>query len=192
MKGIGAGVGLISILLAAGLIFYMTWGGPGNPGYVRPALEAKRDTEKMANAISGRDEKGQAVTDSITYEATAKGILIKTVVPGGALDVKFGLNPGDLITELGPLTVDQFSGSDATARDYMQAQYARPDSWTIRRGNQRLSLPQDRNVGITPVPTPTPAPAGSDPSAQPNQNPPEQRTNPRKQANDLMKKIEQH
>ncbi len=193
MKGIGAGVGLIGILLAAGLIFYMTWGGPGNPGYVRPAMEAKRDTEELANALSGRDSKGAPVTDSITFETTPKGILVKTVVPGGALDAKYGLKPGDLITDLGPLTADQFTGSDGTARDYMQAQYARPDEWTVRRGDQKISLPRDRNVGVAPV-VPTPdqpavaTPQSDAPAAPAN----EQRGNPRKQAHDLLKKIETH
>ena len=75
----GAGVGLIGLLLTAGIIFYLAWGGPNNPGYVRPALEAKKQTEVMTNALSGRDEQGTPVTDTITYEPSPKGIVVSAV-----------------------------------------------------------------------------------------------------------------
>jgi hypothetical protein len=185
----GAGIGLIGILLAGGIIFYLTWGGPGNPGYVRPALETKRDTEVLTNAISGRDAQGQAVTDSITYEATGKGILIQTVTPGGALDVKFGLKPGDVIVELGPLAVDQFANSDDAARDFMQAQYARPDSWVVIRNGKKIRLPEDRNIDAA---VPAPGTAVVNPANPANPQPAPQRNNPLKQARDLTNKIESH
>ncbi len=192
MRGIGAGIGLISILLAAGVIFYLTWGGPGNAGSVRPALEAKRDAEELTNTISGRDSNKVPVTESITYETTPKGIVVKSVIPGGALDVKYGLKPGDIIVELGPLPLEQWTSSDGAAKDFMMAAYGRPDAWVVRRGSQKLTLPQDRNVGAAPAtPSVDGSPAVADPSPA-NPNPNEGRGNARKQAQDLMKKIEQH
>ncbi len=189
MKGLGAGVGLIGILLVVAFGFYMMFGGPGNPGYVRPAMEAKRDTEELANTISGRDSNKVPVTESITYEVTAKGILVKTVDPNGALGQKFGLRPGDLIIDLAGIASEQFAGSPSDAKAYMQGQFAR-EPWMVRRGDQKLNLPQDRNVGIetTAAPTPPDATAVEPTTPQPNQP----RGNARNQARDLVNKIESH
>jgi hypothetical protein len=192
MKGIGAGFGLIGLLLVGGFIFYMQFGGPGNPGYVRPAMEAKRETEQLANTLSGRDDKGAPVTESIAYEVTDKGILVQSVTPGGALDVKFGLKPGDLIVDLAGIGHEQFAGSPENAKAFMQGQYAR-EPWLVRRGNQRLSLPLDRNVAA-PVDLAS-APAAPDAATNAPATPAapaEPRTNPQNQVRDLMKKIESH
>lgn len=192
MKGIGAGIGLIGLLMGVGLMFYLSFGGGSNPGYVRPALEAKRDTEQLANAVSGRDAQGAPVTDSITFEVEPKGVRVKTVDPQGALAKQFGLIPGDLITEIGPLAADQFATSHDAARDFMQAQYARPDSWTVVRGTQRIKLPDQRNVGVGTVTPPPAAPSAPDANVESNPQTNEPRTNPRNQVRDLMKKIESH
>ncbi|MBC7785665.1 MAG: hypothetical protein H7144_17685 [Burkholderiales bacterium] len=189
----GAGIGLIGLLLAGGIIFYMMWGGSGNPGYVRPALEAKRDAEVMTNAVSGRDEKGAAVTESITYEMSNKGAVVKTVVAGGAMDKKYGLKPGDVITEIGPLGVDQFGGSQGSAGEFMQASYARPESWTVLRGGQKIRLPEERDTPVSNTAasnTPAPTAATQEPAAPGVA--PVQRMNPKKQALDVVKQIEQH
>lgn len=187
MKGVGAGIGLIGLLIGVGLIFYLTFGGGSNPGYVRPALEVKRESETLVNAVSGRDSSGVPVTDSITFDIESKGIRVKTVDPQGALARKFGLLPGDLITEIGPLTVDQFATSVSDAKVHMQAQYARPDSWTVVRGNQRIRLPEQRNVGTTTGSLSAPADGASpEPEAQSSQP----RTNPRNQARDLADQLQ--
>lgn len=191
MKGLGAGIGLIGILLVAAIGFYMAFGGPGNPGYVRPAMEAKRETQELTNTISGRDSKGAPVTDSITYEVNDKGILVLTVDPNGALGQKFGLRAGDLIIDLAGIGCEQFAGSPTDAKAYMQGQFAR-EPWMVRRGDQKLNLPQDRNVGIdTTVATPTPTPEAT--SVEPTTPQPNQpRGNARNQARDLVNKIETH
>lgn len=190
MKGIGAGIGLIGLLMGVGIMFYLTFGGPGNPGTVRPALEAKRETQEMVNAVSGRDANSVPVTESITFELEPKGVRVKTVDPQGALAKQFGLQPGDLITEIGPLPASQFATSISDATAFMQAQYARPDPWTVVRGTQRIKLPDERNVGLETAPPPQPTAQQPEAPANPPANEP--RTNPRNQAMDLMKKIESH
>ncbi len=199
----GAGFGLIGLLICGGIIFYLMWGGPGNPGYVRPAMEAKKDATEMTNSISGRDEKGQNVTESIKYETNAKGILVKSVVSGGALEKKFGLKAGDLITEIGPITADQFGGSDGSARDFMMAQYGRPDEWTVIRNGQKIRLPSDRNVPsvTTAKPPEQPKPAqpaekkpeesAAKPEEQPNPQQPIKSNTAKGQALDIVKQLDQ-
>lgn len=186
MKGIGAGIGLIGLLIGVGLMFYLTFGGGSNPGYVRPALEAKKDTETLVNAVSGRDSDGIPVTDSITFDIEPKGIRVKTVDPQGPLAQKFGLLSGDLITDIGPLSADQFATSVSDAKAYMQAQYARPDSWTVIRGNQRIRLPEQRHVGMNTDSSAAPA-EGASPAPEVISQP---RTNPRNQARDLADQLQ--
>jgi hypothetical protein len=192
MKGIGAGIGLIGLLMGVGIMFYLSFGGGTNPGTVRPALEAKRETKELVNAVSGRDANSVPVTDSITFTLEPKGVRVKTVDPQGALAKQFGLIPGDLITEIGPLAADQFATSESDAKAFMQAQYARPDAWTVVRGTQRIKLPEQRNVGLESVATPPAVPTTPETNVESNPPANEPRTNPRNQARDLMKKIESH
>jgi len=179
----GAGFGLIGLLLVGGLIFYMTWGGPGNPGYVRPALEAKREAEVMTNAISGRDTQGVPVTETMTYEPTQKGIVVLTVVPGGAMDIKYGLRAGDVILEIGTLVAGEQAADPSSAKAFLQDGYGRNATLLVRRGEQKITLPDQRTIGV---------PSQTSPTSLSSFATPEQRTNARNQARDVVKKIQTH
>ena len=170
-----AGIGLIGLLLSVAIIFYMMFGGPGNPGYVRGDLEAQKQADKEVEQISGKDSNGKLATDSVTIEASDKGILVKNVESGGAFDQHFGLQTGDVILDIGPLDAKTQASDDSTAKAYLHDAYARNEQLVVQRGPKRLTLPDDR----TPPPPGTPQPQ-------------QQRMNPMLQAHNLVNKIESH
>ncbi len=182
----GAGFGLVGLLLCGAIIFYMMWGEGGS---AQTSLEAKKHSEEIVNKVSGRDEQGAAVTAAISFEDAPKGLLVKSITPGSALEKKYGLKVGDIVLEAGPLELK----AQPSPQESIQLAYARDDTLVVMRGVQKITLPNDRNVGVAPptpsvaIPTPAPAPADTTPPA-----PPVKRTNPQGQAHDLLKKIESH
>src|SRR5687767_12648546 len=96
----GAGFGLVGLLLCAGIVFYLMW---GDKGTVQTSKQAKDHAEEVIHQATGRDSQGAVVTDAITYEEAPKGLLVKTIIPGSALEKRYGLKPGDVILEAGAL-----------------------------------------------------------------------------------------
>lgn len=176
----GAGFGFVGLLLCAGIIFYLTFGGPGNPGSARTALDAKEHSEEIANKVSGRDDQGAAVTEAVNFEESPKGLFVKTITAGSALEKKYGLKAGDVILEAGPLELK----AQPSPQESIQLAYARDDTLTVLRGTQKITLPNDRNAGAAPT---EPAAVNQPPAAAP-----EKRTNPQSQARDLLKNIPSH
>lgn len=158
------GVGLLALLLGVALIFYLMFaGGPGGKGSVGQALETKKTTEKQVNEIAGRDEQSKPVTDSITYDTNDKGIVVTSVVPGGAMEQKYGLKAGDIILEVGPLVAKELAGD---AKGSLMLAYSRNDNLIVQRAGQRVTLPI--------------------PAAQGVYVPPPQRTTPRSQLEGVL------
>ena len=145
----GAGIGLIGLLLCAGITFYLMFGGPGNPGTVRTDLEARKQANEFGNQISGKDVNGEIVTKSIAFQAGSRGIEVSNVTRGGAFDMKYGLQSGDVILEIGPLDAKQQASDNGTADAYLRDAYARGEQLVVNRGVQQLTLPDQRQTAPT-------------------------------------------
>jgi hypothetical protein len=178
------GVGILAVLLGVAIIFVVMF-GIGGKGSVGTALDAKKSVESDIGQISGRDATGKRLTETIAFETTPAGAAVTSIDAGGALQTQYGLQPGDVIVEIGPLGRDQIN-SDSDAKAYLSDAFGRKDSLTILRKGQRLKLPDQRDVGLVATPQPTAPPAAA---PAPTDLP---RNTPKGQALDLMKKIESH
>jgi hypothetical protein len=160
------GVGLLALLLGVGLMFYLMFGA-GGKGSAGQALEAQQQAQSVGNQLSGKDESGKLVTQSIKFEAGLKGIAVSEVTPGSPFDTLYGLKAGDVITEIGPLDAKTQAADNSTADAFLRTAYAQAQTLTVQRDGQRLTLPQPAAPG-----TATPAP---------------QRTTPRNQLEGILK-----
>lgn len=187
----GAGFGFVGLLLCAGIIFYLMWGGPGTDGgTVRRNLEAKKHAEETVKELTGRDDRGESVTAAVTWEEAPKGLLVKSIAPGSTIEQKYGLRAGDIIVEAGALEIK----GQPDPQGSVQFAYSRNEKLIVLRNNQKITLPDQRNVGDAPVPAApeeatAPTSANETPAPAPAHEP---RTNPKSQARDLLKKIETH
>ena len=162
-----AGIGLLSILIAAAIIFYISFGGP-NGGVEGNALKQGKDMREQGNQIAGRDENGVPASESIKLDAVnndghLRRIKVVSVVPGGPFDAAYGLKAGDEITEIGGLGVDMnddFKLAEAQVFESLQ----RNQPLTVRRDGQTMTLTPKSALsdfhpelfgkpGATPVPS---------------------------------------
>jgi hypothetical protein len=185
------GLGILALLLGVGLMFYLMFGS----GYGKGVSDANKQMKEDAQGFSGRDAEGTPVTETVTFEPAEKngkvtGIRILTVVPGGAMEKKYGLRPADIVygDTASPFDTVVSNADDCKTFLHTAYQYNRP--LEVDRSGQKIRLPEQRNVGPAPVsatPAPQP-PAVPAPTNQPN-NPP---ANATEKTRDLLKKIESH
>ncbi|MDB5327168.1 MAG: hypothetical protein JWM57_2737 [Phycisphaerales bacterium] len=157
------GVGLLALLLGVALIFYLMFAG-GGKGSVGQALETKKQSEQQIYSSVGRDQNAKLASDSIQFDTNDKGVVIQAVTAGGAFDTKYGVRAGDVITEIGPLTVKDVAGD---AKGALNLAFARNDTLMVLRSGQRITLPQATAPGYVV--------------------PPPQRTTPRSQLEGILK-----
>jgi C-terminal processing protease CtpA/Prc len=134
------GVGLLALLLGVALIFYLMFAS-GGKGSVGQALQVQKETQSFGNEISGKDAEGKLVTQSIVFDAGAKGIVVQSVTAGGAFATKYGLQAGDVILEIGPLVAKDQAADNHTADAYLRDAYARSEPLVVQRAGQRVTLP---------------------------------------------------
>jgi len=164
--------GLVSILISVALILLLFAGplGTGGQSYLGGIAQQRKQAMSQANQWSGKAADGsEKATDSITFEITDRNgspeaILVKTVRQGGTMHVRYGLMPGDQITQIGPLPVrgGGIISDESSARDFLADGFARNMPLTIRRADATLVLPVPDFVAPAFVPLPlTTQPAGA-------------------------------
>lgn len=156
----GAGIGLIGLLLVAGITFWIMFGGKDQGGgYVRQELETREKETAIVNGIGGKDASGALVTDSITYVVEPdRGIMITTLEQKSPFDIKYGMRAGDRVIELGPLPVKGMVSTDAEARDQLINAYQHSFQIVVERAGQKLTLPDERVDAVSPAGSPTDQP----------------------------------
>ena len=146
----GAGIGLLGLLVVMAIIFYVSYGnlGKGAPnGYVGHVLEKGKEAREQGNQIAGRDAEGVPVSESIKTDEVDVGgqfkrIKVVSLVPGGAFDTAYHLQPNDEVSEIGGLGVDMNNDYGlAQARLFEAIQ--RNEPLTVVRGGQKLTLTPD-------------------------------------------------
>jgi hypothetical protein len=112
-----------------------------------PVAEKGHQLQPIAQQIAGRDENGVDAGRSITYEPDfkdnqLKGLFVKTLVPGGAMEKHYGLQVDDEITQIGELTMDTFNGDQNLAEaDVMEEGYQKGRPLTVVRNGNTMLLP---------------------------------------------------
>ena len=140
-----AGIGLVSILMVVGIILMVAFSGP-HGGYVPTVINAGNSGQQQAGQISGHDENGTPVSDTIALteqdssDGQLRGLTVKNVLPTSPMVTSYGLMIGDEITEIGGLALrDNFSDPEL-AKDEVYEAYSQNKSLTILRAGQQLTI----------------------------------------------------
>ena len=165
--------GLVSLLVVVGIIMLLF------STYQAPMLKKGKSAQDDARQMAGRDEDNAPVTDAVKLDAQDRngrmvGAVVASITAGSALQNHYGLQNGDVITAMGPLSVKDHMGSPDEARDFLLDAYQKQQPLVVMRGWEQLTLPLDPAVAAAaaPVPAPVPAPTataadGSAPAAPP-------------------------
>lgn len=141
-----AGIGLVSLLMVVGIILMVAFSGP-HGGYVPTVLNAGNSGQQQANQISGHDENGIPVSETIALEEQdssdghLRGLTVKTILPTSPMVSSYGLTAGDVITEIGGLSIRDSDPELAKAQVYES--YMRNQSLTVLRNGQQLTINPD-------------------------------------------------
>lgn len=133
-------LGLVSLLVVIAIMLFVF------KFYSAPVLKEGKKTQDKARQIAGRDEDGNNATDSMTLEeqnagGKMTGVLVTKVAPGGAMEKHFGFLEGDVIVQVGPLTVKDNFTSAGEAKDYLLDAFQRNSNVIVMRGWDRVTLP---------------------------------------------------
>ena len=154
--------GLVSLLVVLGIIMLLF------STYSAPMLKKGKTAQDDARQIAGRDENNAPVTDAVTLDGQDRngrmvGAVVADIVAGSTLQSHYGLQKGDVIMEMGPLSVKDHMGSPSEAKDFLLDAYQKQQPLIVMRGSERLALPEDPMFGRTAAaaPSPTAPPTGS-------------------------------
>lgn len=172
--GIGAGIGLIGLLITMGIGLYV-WSS-----YTAPVASRGMTARDDAARIAGVDEEtGMKNSDSITLAAQdsggrLRGILVTAIVANGPMQKQMGLAAGDVIVEIGMagslMKVSDYPGGADMAIASVYEAPQRKQQLAVMRGGQRIVLPMPPGAAAPPA-TPVPAASPGNPSPTPAPTP---------------------
>lgn len=150
MRMLGAGIGLLSLLIVVGIMLYLFAGptGPGGASYGRTLATKNQEMTQQANQFSGRDERGRPLRETLTLAPSPesgpmRGVLVETIEADGIAATHFGLQAGDEITQIGPQEVGGFIITDAdAAATFLEEAFARGQTIRVHREGEVLTLPK--------------------------------------------------
>jgi S1-C subfamily serine protease len=142
-------LGILGALIALVIVWIYVLNNP----QTQVAIKNVQNAQQQAQAISGHDSHGRPVEWSITLDTEnaggkMSGVVVTSIIAGGAMEKHYGLRKGDLIVEIGPLPVSQM-GSAAEAKDLLVGAYQRNDSITVVRDERRMTLPVEAPAPAT-------------------------------------------
>jgi hypothetical protein len=137
------GFGLISLLLAAGIIFYLSFGYGKHGGYEGEALYQGKVLGSQAQQLNGKDENNISAQDSIVLEdvmagSELRGEKVVSLIPGGPMATAYGLEPGDQVIQAEQMDL---RGSDGSlAKTLVVESYSKNQPLVVLRNGQELTL----------------------------------------------------
>lgn len=144
-----AGIGLLTLLIGAAIIFYVAFGGKDG-GVVGTDLKAGKIAQDQVNQMGGKDENGMKAEDSIVMNEIMSGselrrLSVVSLVPGGPMESAYGLMAGDEIVQANQL---ELRGMDpGLAKSWVITGYASNQPLMILRNGQPMTL--NPNTAIT-------------------------------------------
>lgn len=153
-------LGLVSLLVVLGIIMLLF------SIYEAPMLKRGASARQQAQQIAGRDEDNAPVTDAMVLEAQdhngrMEGAVVKSVVAGSAIETHYGFQAGDVILQLGELTVRDSMNSPGEVKDFLLKAYQENRPVVVMRGFERVTLPLEvpaRNAAASAAPPTQQAP----------------------------------
>ncbi len=191
-----AGVGLVGLLVAVGLMMYLF------AQTQIPIAKEGKEAQDSVRQTSGHGDDGESAESSFTTDADyggggakLKALVVTNVTTGGAMQTYYGLLPGDRIVGVNGSKVNDVSnGDDGLAKALVAEAFQKRQTLTVDRAGQSVTLPvpAGSTAGASPAagapapapsaPAPAPGSGGADtaavPGATPAPVPPRRETNP--------------
>jgi hypothetical protein len=138
-----AGIGLLSLLVVAAIIFYVAFGGKQG-GYVGTVMKAGKEGQEQSSQISGRTDDGTPIQDTIKLDEVDVGgefrrLKVISIIPGTPMDTAYGLLPNDEITKVGGMGVRD-NNDAGLAKALVYEAYQRNEPLTIMRKDVEMTL----------------------------------------------------
>jgi hypothetical protein len=152
--------GLVSLLVVMAIILMLF------KSVQAPMLKEGKKAQDQARAMSGRDEDGVRVTDAVMLEGQDKAgkmesVVVSDVTANSAIQQRYGLQKGDVILQIGPLSVRDNMSSADEAKDFLLDAYQKNQDLVVIRGWDKLTLPMAEGSAPAVAAAPAPAPADS-------------------------------
>ena len=137
--GLGMGFGLLSLLIAVGIMLYME-------SLQSNEMHTAQVAHQEAAQISGRGDNGIPAMDSYTAQSYPpngdfRGIQITAVTAGGPMDTYYGLKVGDIVTQIGGMDVTGLGGQYDMAKAELDEAFQNARTLTITRNGTQMTLP---------------------------------------------------
>jgi hypothetical protein len=157
--------GLVSILVTIGVIAWLM-----HAIYLpdtQASLAAQKKADTFLNQLNGQDDNGVKMEDSYKVfpdsrdDGKLQDLQVTKVLTGGPMDVKFGLQPNDVIIAAidGHAVRTDLNGlnSDQDGKDAIRDAYTGGGQLIVERGNAQLTLPLAKSTPSPVPPSPTAA-----------------------------------
>ena len=152
------GIGLVSLMVTMAIILYLLAGkGCGGQSYLQTVMNVKKEHEPQAQQWGGKGPDGRPFTETFAFEAwpesgRLQGLEVTSVDPAGPAATFYGIQPGDIIVNIGPHEVGgPIVGSVPAGNDFLIDAFSKSYPLTVRRGETQLTLP-DPASGVTTTP----------------------------------------
>ena len=149
MRGLGAGLGLLGLLITTAIILFLLAGrgcSPNGQSYLGTLATTNKEKKAEVNRFGGNDPQGQRFRESLAFAphpdtGAMRGLSVQSVDPTGVAASTYGLLPGDVIEQIGPHEVGGYIVADeASAADFLDDAFARTYPLTVRRGDEVMEL----------------------------------------------------
>jgi hypothetical protein len=186
--------GLVSLLVTLGVIVWIMHSV--ELPYTQSSVKAMQDTQQFTNQLSGIDDKGIVITDTVSLYADSRNdgklqdLQVTQVSANSPLVTKYGLMANDVIVAVidGHTVRTDMSGlnNEQEGRDAIRDAYSSGGQIIVQRGDQKLTLPSPTAPAVAPPPV---AQNNQTPQAQPAQQ--QQQNQSNGNSNDTMDEIHQ-
>jgi hypothetical protein len=132
---------------------------------IQASHAAQQQAETLVNQLNAQDANGVKIEDAYKVLADSRDdgklqdLQVTQVMPGGPMDVKYGLKPNDVILAAidGHTVRTDLNGlnSEQEGKDAIRDAFTTDGQLIVQRGDQKLTLPLPKS---TPTPTAPPAP----------------------------------
>jgi hypothetical protein len=146
--------GLVGLLVTVGVIAWLMYAIEAPD--IQASHAAQQQAETLVNQLNAQDANGVKVEDAYKVFADSRDdgklqdLQVTQVLPGGPMDVKYGLKPNDVIIAVidGHTVRTDLNGlnSEQDGKDAIRDAYTTDGQLIVQRGDQKLTLPLPKSA----------------------------------------------
>ena len=161
--------GLVGLLVTVGVIAWLMYAIEAPD--IQASHAVQQQAETLVNQLNAQDANGVKVEDAYKVFADSRNdgklqdLQVTQVLPGGPMDVKYGLKPNDVIIAAidGHTVRTDLNGlnSEQEGKDAIRDAFTTDGQLIVQRGDQKITLPLPKSTPPPATPPPvanTPAP----------------------------------